>query len=231
MYCDSTSKSFLGTHGRSIRWHNGQDGAATSPSSLRGRATQVCAFLDKEEDGMVKKQDLIQAFPMGSRVWHDLIAAGWITEERPDPYIRHYSDAGVLAQSVDEAPTRVTMLLEPHGWVHLTTGILPVKALQLPRDQYQQALRRIEVTFLNAPVLTPRRRLKLGLPAEPGYHWSFLQKERPQKGSPVQVSETLQEHRIAEQVFLDQWKALQAATPSPAVVSMSMSLELSQLWS
>jgi hypothetical protein len=39
------------------------------------------------------------------------------------------------------------------------------------------ALRNIELTFLCAPILTDRGKINLPLPDEPGYVWSWCEKE------------------------------------------------------
>jgi hypothetical protein len=72
----------------------------------------------------------------------------------------------------------LTLLIYPPGEVHATTGMLPVKAIHIPKDQYTPALKNIHVTFLTAPVLTGRNQLALPLPKEMGYEWSWLAKER-----------------------------------------------------
>jgi hypothetical protein len=69
------------------------------------------------------------------------------------------------------------MLLDPRGLVHATCGILPTKAIQIPPDQFADALRAMEVTFLSAPVLTDIGAINLPLPDEPGFQWSWLEKE------------------------------------------------------
>ncbi len=68
------------------------------------------------------------------------------------------------------------MLLDPRGLVHATCGIAPAKALDIPPDQYQDALRAIEVTFLSAPLLTERSTTRVSLPNRPGYVWSWLER-------------------------------------------------------
>ena len=80
-------------------------------------------------------------------------------------------------QSIDDPPQKLTMLIDPRGSVHATSGILPTKAIAIPVDQFSEALRNIEVTFLSAPILTDRGKITLPLPDEPGYVWSWLEKE------------------------------------------------------
>lgn len=89
--------------------------------------------------------------------------------------------------ALNDAPKMFTMLIDPRGKVHATCGILPTKAIDLPPDQYQQALEKIEITFLSTPILTDlialsdltsvAKKINLFLPIEAGYEWSWLEKE------------------------------------------------------
>ncbi|MCB0584376.1 MAG: hypothetical protein KDD06_03485, partial [Phaeodactylibacter sp.] len=74
-------------------------------------------------------------------------------------------------------PLEVSMLLDPRGCVHANCGILPVKNINIPPDQYQQALSKIEIAFLTTPILTLPGRLHVSLPNEPGYGWSWVEKD------------------------------------------------------
>ena len=80
--------------------------------------------------------------------------------------------------AVADEPLYLTMLVDPRGKVHATSGILPTKEIHLPPDQYKAALQKIEVSFLTAPILTPTQRINISLPAEPGFGWSWLAKEQ-----------------------------------------------------
>ena len=74
-------------------------------------------------------------------------------------------------------PTTLSMLVDPRGSVHATTGVLPTKQIEIPSDQYKGALEAIEVTFLTTPLLTQAEQIVISLPDEPGYAWSWLGKE------------------------------------------------------
>ena len=50
--------------------------------------------------------------------------------------------------------TTVTVLMDPRGSVHATSGILPVKSIDIPRDQYGAALAAISATFAIRPLLS-----------------------------------------------------------------------------
>ncbi len=62
-------------------------------------------------------------------------------------------------QAVDSVPQGVTMLLDPRGVVHVTSGVLPNQELRLPSAIYSQALQRMEVNFLSSPVLSDREEI------------------------------------------------------------------------
>lgn len=83
-----------------------------------------------------------------------------------------------LYQSVGDRPHNLTLLMDPRGKVHATSGVLPCKAIDLPPDYYTQALNNIEITFLSVPILAEAYQIKLPLPKEAGYAWSWLEKNR-----------------------------------------------------
>src|SRR5262249_38273251 len=81
-----------------------------------------------------------------------------------------------LFQAIDSPPQKLTMLVDPRGAAHASSGVLPTKAIRIPPDQYAEALRNLEITFLSTPVMTTQGKINLPLPAEPGYAWSSLAK-------------------------------------------------------
>ncbi len=95
----------------------------------------------------------------------------------------HLRNAGDAAremnvyQSIGDQPQLASLLVDPRARVHATCGALPTKSLSIPPEHYADALKAIRVTFLAAPVLTERDRIQLPLPAEPGWTWSWLQRE------------------------------------------------------
>lgn len=105
-----------------------------------------------------------------------------------DPYGTFYSPAapaggthGVTAPNartvqvtLNAQPLRLTMFVDPRAGVHATTGVLPVEELDIPSDQYAEALHALQVTFVTLPVLNERQGLVLPLPAESGYAWAWV---------------------------------------------------------
>jgi hypothetical protein len=114
------------------------------------------------EDGDGYEGDIFYA-PQGEKIADDLI------ETHADGPLSVY-------QTVAAPPHLLSMLVDPRGSVHAASGIAPVKAIQIPPDQYTDALRAIEVTFLSSPVLTDLGVVRLPLPPEPGFNWSWLQR-------------------------------------------------------
>lgn len=85
--------------------------------------------------------------------------------------------------SKDSDPYVITMLIDPHAKIHATTGILPVKAIEIPPDQYTSALQAMNITFLIAPILSDsdtgdpnKDKVSLPIPHEGGGEWKWLEK-------------------------------------------------------
>jgi hypothetical protein len=120
------------------------------------------------------------------------------SDANKNEHIKTYQDDSLpIRQTVTESAQNLTILMDPRGSVHATSGILPVKAVSLPPDQYADALKAIEITFLSAPILTELNKLRLPLPVEPGFQWSWLQKEKEA------WTEITSPGIIKKQVFLD----------------------------
>ena len=71
----------------------------------------------------------------------------------------------------------LTMLVDPRGAVHISSGILPVHSLGIPPDHYVPVLKDLEMTFFSGPFLTKTDGIELPLPTESEYTWSLLTKE------------------------------------------------------
>ncbi|MFI6520892.1 hypothetical protein ACIBF1_35430 [Spirillospora sp. NPDC050679] len=81
-----------------------------------------------------------------------------------------------LTASLGGPPIRLTLLVDPRAPVHLVSGILPVKAVSIPPEQYRQAMGALRVPYFTAPVLADAAgasALALPLPDEPGQTWSW----------------------------------------------------------
>lgn len=81
-----------------------------------------------------------------------------------------------IYQSIADPPHYLTLLMDPRGVVHATSGILPTKAIDIPSDQYKDALKNIEISFFSAPILADGNTLEIPLPQEAGFVWSWQQR-------------------------------------------------------
>jgi hypothetical protein len=77
----------------------------------------------------------------------------------------------------DKFPQTVVMLVDPRAAVHASIGILPVKSIALPPAQYADALKRIDTTFLVAPILSGAGSVALPVPNVAGHAWSWLTRQ------------------------------------------------------
>ncbi|WP_437319756.1 hypothetical protein [Sorangium sp. So ce385] len=92
--------------------------------------------------------------------------------------IHTYADGSLHIERTPDGPEqRVTMLLDPGGQVHATTGVLPSSQLRLAPAHYREALDAMEVSFLTAPLLTDQGALRLEVPRQPGHVWSWVTQE------------------------------------------------------
>ncbi len=71
-------------------------------------------------------------------------------------------------------PVLISMLMDPQASVHATTGVLPVKDLNIPPGVFSDGLSRMAVTFLTTPVLTGGAKPDLPVPEERGYTWRWV---------------------------------------------------------
>ena len=146
--------------------------ALTIPAAQK---TEIAALL-QNSGGVVKRHSLLSRFADGDALWRLLSDKGVIEELVRNPLIRYAAAEPELFQAIDSPPQKLTMLLDPRGAAHASSGVLPTKAIRIPPDQYAEALRNLEITFLSTPVVTTQGKINLPLPAEPGYAWSWLAK-------------------------------------------------------
>jgi hypothetical protein len=65
-------------------------------------------------------------------------------------------------------PTQyAAMLVDPQAPIHATSGVLPVKSIDIPAYFYADALKKISVSFLMAPVLSTQRNVEKGVTVLP----------------------------------------------------------------
>ena len=114
---------------------------------------------------------------------NDGLVALWIDDGSDVKPAYGLTDAGYgpgqsvqLPLSLDNPAQTLVLLVDPRGVVHAASGILPAKSIDIPHDDYVAAVRRLQATFLTGPILTPRGTVRLPLPTEPGFAWSWVEK-------------------------------------------------------
>lgn len=95
-----------------------------------------------------------------------------------DPAIQYLDPRNTpIRQSLapEDPDQTVCVLLDPRASVHAFSGILPTKVLDIPAEQYLDALQAIDITFLTTPILTPAERISVPRPIESGYAWQWIE--------------------------------------------------------
>lgn len=95
------------------------------------------------------------------------------------------------------------VLMHPKGNLNVKTGILPEKSIKLPYHRIKNALKRIELTLLTAPVLTPKENLQLSLAKDNRYEWSWIQLEKKIKKEPLSSGNPPLKKRITQNLAID----------------------------
>jgi hypothetical protein len=83
----------------------------------------------------------------------------------------------ITLTAADTGPTTVTLLFDPRGSVHATTGVLPVKQIDLPSTLFVDTMANLEMTFQIAPVLTGPQAgtISMPLPGAEKNAWTWVQ--------------------------------------------------------
>jgi hypothetical protein len=71
-------------------------------------------------------------------------------------------------------PLTFTAIVDPRAPVHVTTGLLPTAAMQIPPDQFLRATQQLAVTFTTRPLLRSQLGLRIPLPSMAGFAWAWV---------------------------------------------------------
>ena len=96
-----------------------------------------------------------------------------------------------FTQSVADPPMQTTLLFDPRGRAHLTSGILPVKSIDIPRHLWEPALEAIRVWFPTGPLLSPPNQRRVPTPVLTDRQWSWLERTNNGKSAAWQTVRTL----------------------------------------
>jgi hypothetical protein len=150
------------------------------------RSDLVRCFQDEDagvNSELVRKSDGVTAvqFPIrigDSRQLNDGLFGYWIETKEGINAPFNCGNNSLINLAVGDNELTLTMLVDPRGVVHLTSGIFPAEVLEIPQDQYQTAMNSLEVTFLTAPILSPGNKIELPVPVESDHAWSWVTRRK-----------------------------------------------------
>jgi len=116
-----------------------------------------------------------------------------------------------ITRTLENQPTYVNLLFDPRAKLNITTGLLPVKTIDIPQKMYYDALRRIEVTFLNAPVITPRGHFRLPIMEDNDFRWEWKYYEHTQYNKQYITKDWFQQACQALNISDEIWGKLKTA--------------------
>lgn len=101
---------------------------------------------------------------------------GYYDQFPPKPVDHPYLDTSPMLKLRIGQTARLTLLLDPRGGVHATTGALPTKKIELMREHIAKALDAIALTFRVGPVLSDPTTVRMPLPKEIRGQWSWIRR-------------------------------------------------------
>ena len=90
----------------------------------------------------------------------------------------------------------LTVLLDPMGSMHATSGVLPVAEMRLPAVFWSATLAQMAVSFRIGPVLTDPASVRLPLPVERNGVWSWVWQSAPGTYQPSGIVAASAEARL-----------------------------------
>lgn len=94
----------------------------------------------------------------------------------PVPVEHPYIDRAPLVSIRPGQSVVLTLLVDPRGAVHATSGIVPRKKIELMREHIAPALDAMALTFRVGPVLVDPDTIRMPVPAEIKGGWSWVRK-------------------------------------------------------
>jgi hypothetical protein len=175
--------------------------AAVEDELLRAAFSVRLGAVNQLQDGLMGyyvNDDYTQFYPV-----HESIAAqtrahrpreGFLgpIQTVPDYYLE-YGDATAAIDPVDHPYINLTpvvrvrpgqrvpltLIIDPRGAVHATSGVYPRKRIDLMREHVAAALDAIAVTFRIGPILTDPKTIRMPLPSEIRGAWSWVHRTGP----------------------------------------------------
>ncbi|MEM7113661.1 MAG: hypothetical protein AAF614_14580 [Chloroflexota bacterium] len=105
---------------------------------------------------------------------------------KSDHYVQEIGhNNNYLHLSYSAEPQPLTLLLDPRGVVHASSGILPTTSTRLPAYTVEQFLKQLSVSFRSGPIITEPDTLRLPIPSENNGTWRWVQRNAPAVWAPA----------------------------------------------
>lgn len=115
------------------------------------------------------------------------------------------------------SPLVVTMIVDPRGSVHASSGMLPVVTASLPASAVETFIQNLDVTFSVGPLLAPAGIMSLPKPAEDRGAWSWIKaSSTPGAWLQTRITNATDQALLPDQppVIQEGWLSLSHITPS-----------------
>lgn len=167
--------------------------------------TKIKAIFDDilENKGFISKSIIMKHFiEKGSMIWDLLKELNIVRIEDLNKALLPKTKDKHLHSCINGETRSIIAFMHPKAKLFVKTGILPEQNIQIPYNAIKNALRKIELTLLTAPVLTPKNDLQISLLRDKRYRWSWVSLEKKNKGKALSVENRPTKNRITQDMAL-----------------------------
>ena len=136
---------------------------------------------------------------------NDGLVGYWIENQKDTFYT---TDDNVIKHSFDDDAIELIILINPLSKLHITTGILPVKEIQIPKNHYSDALKNLQLMIMTTATLMPENRISLPLSKYDGFQWRWIARDGDKWSEKECNSEDEESMTIQTQEIREGWLAL-----------------------
>ena len=104
----------------------------------------------------------------------------------------------------------VTLIVDPRGGIHASSGILPRKRISLLRDHLSGALEKMAPTFSIGPVLVDPTTIRMPIPTELQGDWKWTRRDTPTTWQEDLITQATKDAHLPDEIptFNEGWLKL-----------------------
>lgn len=156
-----------------------------------------------ENKGFISKSIIIKYFiEKGNMIWDLLKELNIVNIDDLNKTLLPKTKDKHLHSRMNGNLRSIVVLMHPKAKLFVKTGILPEQNIQIPYNAIKNALRKIELTLLTAPVLTPKNDLQISLLRDKRYRWSWVDLEKKTKKQPLSIDNPPIKNRFTQDIAL-----------------------------